>query len=667
MPSAAAMKAVSRFGRAGAGGAAAPDVSRLGSDASADGEGGPRPLPTADANKIKVALDAKTGVHGGWLYKKGGGSSLTGRRSWNKRWFTLDLQSVRDDEADTYRLRYFKVSGLGSRELKGQLGLEGCTISQVARSEAQQAGKGARAAFQLKGARATGGDMELYADSEDERAAWVDSIRYLIEISNRRALVRENNARRAAGLAPIDNLLADKAPTVEAPTDKIDPTLLDLGHDAAKEHTYATYDEDALERDAQVARQATDGSADGDLCGLRFELAAHEIPEAGSDARADLDSRFCADIASAVGEVESGEVRVRSIEPVPGMDGFALALFELIPRLEQDSPEDDGADVEPGEDRFARRKQALDALHRALQDPSSSLYRGQLTRTADPAFAGSLRGCARVDGAEDVRVVGLVSAVPRVQAILEKYQDLPAPPVGSVVVSHFTIRLARDGKKASKPLKVLNPKFWRSRHCIVHRHEVVAALGLGNTVHERWLKPIGLVPCDVPEHLATPVVFKADKYADGLPVIRAGMLKPGHKYEVKFEDSRSAVLEGLDAETRLKIQEAFDGFDTNGDGEISVEEVQAGCRRRTDQNKAAIDAQYQDALDAAQGDEVAIARADATRAMHYQRLEEAERRMIDMLLSADTDGDGGLTKMEFALAEAWWLSSTMNPSRAGLF
>ena len=38
-----------------------------------------------------------------------------------------------------------------------------------------------------------------------------------------------------------------KAPTVEAPTDKIDPTLLDLGHDAAKEHTYATYDEDALE------------------------------------------------------------------------------------------------------------------------------------------------------------------------------------------------------------------------------------------------------------------------------------------------------------------------------------------------------------------------------------------------------------------------------------
>ena len=53
--------------------------------------------------------------------------------------------------------------------------------------------------------------------------------------------------------------------------------------------------------------------------------------------------------------------------------------------------------------------------------------------------------------------------------------------------------------------------------------------------------------------------------------------------------------------------------------------------------------------------------------MHYQRLEEAERRMIDMLLSADTDGDGGLTKMEFALAEAWWLSSTMNPSKAGLF
>ena len=95
------------------------DVSRLGSDVSAaDGEGGPRPLPTADAQKIKVGLDEKTGVHGGWLYKKGGGSSLTGRRSWNKRLFTVDLSLREDDETDTYRLRYFKVNALGSRELR---------------------------------------------------------------------------------------------------------------------------------------------------------------------------------------------------------------------------------------------------------------------------------------------------------------------------------------------------------------------------------------------------------------------------------------------------------------------------------------------------------------------------------------------------------------------
>ena len=55
------------------------DVSRLGSDVSAaDGEGGPRPLPTADAQKIKVGLDEKTGVHGGWLCTTSASKRLSG-------------------------------------------------------------------------------------------------------------------------------------------------------------------------------------------------------------------------------------------------------------------------------------------------------------------------------------------------------------------------------------------------------------------------------------------------------------------------------------------------------------------------------------------------------------------------------------------------------------
>ena len=34
----------------------------------------------------------------------------------------------------------------------------------------------------------------------------------------------------------------------------------------------------------------------------------------------------------------------------------------------------------------------------------------------------------------------------------------------------------------------------------------------------------------------------------------------------------------------------------------------------------------------------------------YARLEESEQRLMEMLLTADTDGDGSLSQLEFALA-----------------
>ena len=283
---------------------------------------------------------------------------------------------------------------------------------------------------------------------------------------------------------------------------------------------------------------------------------------------------------------------------------------------------------------------------------------------ADASFP-YLRSYAR---ASDGERAGLgASAVPEVQALLERYKELPPPPAGAVEVSHFTVRLVREGKKTPRPLRVLNPKFSRARYCHVHPHETVRALGLAGTVHEKWLKPIALVPCNVPDHLATPIMFAPSDHAGGMPVIAAKALKAGHQYEVKFEDCRTEALAKLDAETRQHIQEQFDAFDSNHDGSISVDEVTAGCKARTAQSKAALDAQYADAVRLVSGDDAAIARATATRDAHYKRLDDSEKRLMEMLLNADTDGDGSLSKLEFALAEAWWLSSTMNPSKLMLF
>ena len=105
----------------------------------------------------------------------------------------------------------------------------------------------------------------------------------------------------------------------------------------------------------------------------------------------------------------------------------------------------------------------------------------------------------------------------------------------------------------------------------------------------------------------------------------------------------------------------------NHDGTISRDEVVAGCSKRTAKTKDAIDAQHAAAIAAAIDDAAAIAQADAAKAAHYKRLHEAEAQLLAMFASSDTNRDGTLEKMEFMLAEAWWMSSTMNPSKVSLF
>ena len=40
---------------------------------------------------------------------------------------------------------------------------------------------------------------------------------------------------------------------------------------------------------------------------------------------------------------------------------------------------------------------------------------------------------------------------------------------------------------------------------------------------------------------------------------------------------------------------------------------------------------------------------------------------MSALMKADIDGNGELSEQEFYLAEAWWMKSTLNPTKVALF
>ena len=54
-------------------------------------------------------------------------------------------------------------------------------------------------------------------------------------------------------------------------------------------------------------------------------------------------------------------------------------------------------------------------------------------------------------------------------------------------------------------------------------------------------------------------------------------------------------------------------------------------------------------------------------AEHLAKIQEAEEKMVLMFNSADIDGNGLLSWTEYSLAEAHWLSSSINPDKVNLF
>ena len=179
-------------------------------------------------------------------------------------------------------------------------------------------------------------------------------------------------------------------------------------------------------------------------------------------------------------------------------------------------------------------------------------------------------------------------------------------------------------------------------------------------------KPIALNPTGVPSELSGAIHFTPSERHGSMPVIDTSLLRQGVTYTVVFEDNRHRAFEDLTEEQQQEIQATFQKYDTSGDGIISREECIVACKNRTEEGKAAIDKQFEAALSnattQAQRDEIS-----AQKQVHYQKIEEAETQLMAQLMKADVDGNGELSEQEFYLAEAWWMKSTLNPTKVALF
>ena len=144
------------------------------------------------------------------------------------------------------------------------------------------------------------------------------------------------------------------------------------------------------------------------------------------------------------------------------------------------------------------------------------------------------------------------------------------------------------------------------------------------------------------------------------------------------------VVESLDGQ-------GWQDFEQGEDQCISRREYAFHCRRRSAAFRAKIDEQFNAlvprdaepgaleqvgrwvgsvrvrALELLSSHENTFWQAEAQRKKQYQRLVDAETRLMSMLQKADVDGEGSMTIQEYCLVEAWWSRSVINPEKVQLF
>ncbi len=562
-------------------------------------------------------------------------------------------------------------------------------------------------------------DFELHAATESERAAWMAVIQHVSEVANLRDAYfkannidvthgenlsstkivddvdfpeedrslrssNENDSKTKGGLfSRKKNKSAGLAKVLENDTE----TNVSSAREAMTAFSTAL-PEDLVSASANGGGGKGAGGASGSpekafalkneratTYALRLDVDLEAMPP-GSHQRREFTAHFQEDIAR-VCKLRLGtasgtghEVHVTQLRHAPSLDWMTIVEFSF--------------NLKPAEDQGSGGSEVDCAalLKASHADTRSILYQGMVTANVDASFAlaisgggvgggggGGGGGVGGGGGGDGSNLLSYLNSPDQaVQRIFNRYKSAPAPEK-AIEISCFSIVLVWEEMKSMKEMWVLNPRLAGNRNaCLVYPHDVKRALGISGTVHERFITPQRLVPLDLMPGMSAPLPFLPSPRSGGLPCIDATLLKSGLKYRVDFDDSRQSAIAHLSDEERQQINEAFLEFDANGDGSISRAEAMAYAQRRTVAGRAAIEEQFRNYItgeDRPTAEEVA--KAETSKEAQLSALEDAEQQLMTMLEKADIDGDGDLSKDEFFLAEAWWMSSTLNPEKVLLF
>ena len=600
-------------------------------------------LPRVVAQDLAI-WNVSTGKCGGYLFKKTGDNSMINKGRWQKRWWIINTEV---STHDNYQLLCFYTPDEVTPKKVFDL-----DNAQLQLSTEERNGERCFELICIDGNR-----IQLSGDNDNILQRWLHALEYVIDIATQRGKVQKQ--RRG-----------------QKPPDMLGPSGVNRGFSNVSGVSNGSGQNDIDQAFNTENGSFRSGRSGGNLPPtapafasrmtkaptVRLDIDTHSMPP-GSTERHQFEEMFSSDVQRILKLEESDVVSIVSIKPAPGMNWLTVVEFDIIPSQRENDGDGDDDDSDAVHERLEeRRRDFLYTFRDMLHDSFSQLYTGFVTCKLDPTFCMNFPSDDDGDGAgyDDVDIY---SSDPAILTIMNRYKNV-ALPDRFVDISHFVIYLSFEG--IVRPLAVPNPLLLRRKFCNIWPFEVKQALGIMGTMQELWIEPVSLLPKGMPSEVSHAIFFEPSARLDGAVCINASRLKADLTYEVNCEDLRGEVMKSLTKEERESIRIIFDQYDTDGNGSVSIEEMEHLVKARTDDRKNAIEARFAE-FEANAITQEEIDRAEENKRSYLQHLTESQNKMLKMFNMADVNGDGSLNFTEFLLAEAWWMRCSINPDHAHLF